>query len=470
MTQTERDDVRIERAFAAAQSARPSAATLRLQPGFRHFRDVDVPGPSRAEAIAAAEALSQAIIAAFNAEGSGNLSVSVPRRAHPAPGPTTAAVETILAWGAPVLGLLGVALLWIGWRDWPAGATVSGMRRAPAFGAIGVVALGIAPFLMPGWVFMALFAMLIPGAIAGIAVYKMQEVRRAAHWPSAPGRIVRSGMRAVRHRHAGEATTVGSVPDVEYAFSVGGVDYPRHRISIGEIPAGSPQAEAALERYRVGRTGPVFHNPEDPKEAVLERDPPAPAMVVYGIAGAAMLLSLAVVVTFTRASEIIAWLEPYFPTGVVVQDVLFCTAAGLLLSLFLVANRRTALGAARWPTTTGTILSSVAEARRTLVSRGREQTVTVWSPVVEYSYRAQGRDYHGTRLAFGGDAAGAQAFAEETVARYPVGREVTVHFDPANPSFAVLEPRVAFAWTTLLLTIAFLAAALFFSGWRGFLP
>jgi uncharacterized membrane protein len=47
---------------------------------------------------------------------------------------------------------------------------------------------------------------------------------------------------------------------------------------------------------------------------------------------------------------------------------------------------------------------------------------------------------------------------------------VTVHFDPANPSFAVLEPRVAFAWTTLLLTIAFFAAALFFSGWRGFLP
>ena len=470
MTQTERDDTRVERAFAAAQSARPSQATLTLRPGFHHFRDVDVPGPSRAEAIAAAEALSQAIVAAFNAEGPGNLSVSVPRRAHPVAGPTTAAVGTILAWGAPVLGLVGVALLWIGWRNWPAGATVSSMPRAAAFGAIGVAALGVAPFLMPGWVFMALFALLIPGAIAGIALYKMQEVRRASYWPSAQGRIVRSGMRAVRHRHAGEATTVGNTPDVEYAFSVGGVEYRGHRISIGEIPAGSPQAEATVDRYRVGRTGPVFYNPEDPKEAVLERDPPAPAMVVYGIAAGVMLVGLAVVVTFTRASEIIAWLEPYFPTGAVVQGVLFCAAAGLLLSLFLISNRRTAMAAARWPTTTGTILSSVAEARRTLVPSGRGQTVTVWSPVVEYSYRAQGRDYHGTRLAFGADVAGAQALAEETVARYPVGREVTVHFDPANPAFAVLEPRVTFAWPTLLLTIAFFAAALFFSGWRGFLP
>jgi hypothetical protein len=93
--------------------------------------------------------------------------------------------------------------------------------------------------------------------------------------------------------------------------------------------------------------------------------------------------------------------------------------------------------------------------------------VTVWSPVVEYSYRVEDRDYHGTRLAFGADVAGAQARAEATVARYPAGRTVTVHFDPANPSSAVLEPHVAFAWWTLLLAMAFFAAALFFSGWRG---
>ena len=99
---------------------------------------------------------------------------------------------------------------------------------------------------------------------------------------------------------------------------------------------------------------------------------------------------------------------------------------------------------------------------------GRGQTAIQWSPVVEYSYRVQGRDYHGSRLAFGADVAGPRDFAEAIVARYPAGREVTVHFNPANPSFAVLEPHIAFAWPILILTIAFFAAALFFSGWRGF--
>lgn len=466
-TRSERDDARIQRAFASAQAARPGGATLELIPGLRQIRDsaVHVPGPSRAEAIAAAQALSQAIVTAFDAEGPGRLDVRVRQRAYPAAGPTTGAVGTVLAWGTPVLALAGLALLGIGWRDWPAGADRS--RRTVLFAAFAALAFVISPLVVPGWLLMALFAMAIPGAIAGLAVYKMQQVRRAAHWPSAQGRIVRSTMRAVRQRHAGEATTVGNVPDVEYVFSVGGVEYRGNRIGIGEIRAGSPQAEAALERYKVGRTGPVFYNPDKPEEAVIERDPPAPAAIVYGIAATVMLLGLAIVVAFTKARAIIDWLQPQFPPGAVVPGVLFFAAAGLVMSLFLVANLRTAMAAARWPTATGTILSSVAEPHRILASRGQGQTVTVWSPVVEYSYRVQDRDYHGTRLAFGADVAGAQARAEATVARYPAGRTVTVHFDPANPSSAVLEPHVAFAWWTLLLAMAFFAAALFFSGWRG---
>jgi len=472
-TTNERDDTRIQRAFASAQAAHPGAATFELIPGLKLLRHsaVHVPGPSRAEAVADAQVLSQAIVAAFNAEGPGQLDARVRPRAYPAPGPTSDAVATVLAYGAPLLALVGLALLWIGWRGWPTGSradTKAGdLPREGVFTGIGIAAFGVLPFLMPGWVFMALFALAIPGMIAGAIVYKMQQVRRAADWPSAQGRIVRSTMRAVRHQRVEDATKVGNVPDIEYVYSVGGVEYRGHRIGIGEIPAGSPEAEAALERYKVGRTGPVFYNPDKPEEAVIERDPPAPAAVVYGIAAAVVLVGLVVVATFTQASAIITGLEPYFPAGAVVQGVLFCAAAGLLLSLFLIADRRKAMAAARWPTAMGKILSSVAEAHRTLVPSGRGQTVTVWAPVVEYSYSVDGRDYHGSRLAFGADVTGPQAFAEATVVRYPAGQQVTVHFDPANPSFAVLETRVAFAWSTLLLAVAFFAAALFFSGWRG---
>ena len=469
-TTGEGDDARIGRAVAATRSRGPAEATFERLPGLTHIRHsaVHVPGRSRAEAIAAAQSLAPAVVAAFDLEGPGHLDARVRNRADPAPGGSNATVGVVLACGAAMLALAGVVLLCLGWRQWPEKALVGGMPRAAAFGAIGLVAIGVAPLMIPGWLVMALFAMAIPGAIAGVAVYKMQEVRRAARWPSTPGRIVRSRLHAVRQRHSDEATTVGNLPDIEYAYAVGGVDYRGHRLGIGEILPGSPQVEAALERYKVGRTGPVYYNPDDPKEAVLERDPPAPATVVYGIAAAVMLVSLAIVIAFSRASEIIARLQPWFPPGAVVQGFLFCAAAGLLLTAFLVANRRTARAAARWPTVTGRILSSVAESHVSILP-GRRRSI-VWSPVVEYSYRVGERDYHGSRLAFGADVAGSQAFAEATVARYPVGREVTVHHDPANPSFAVLEPQVAFAWPTLLIAVAFFAAAIFFSGWRGFLP
>jgi hypothetical protein len=467
-TTNERNDARVQRAFAAAHAAQPGDATFELLPGMNLIRHsaVHVTGPSRSEAIAVAKSLSQIIVDAFNAEGPGRLDVGVPRRAEPLPNSASAAVLAILAYGAPVLGLAGIALLWRGWRDWPADA--KGTPRSAVFGALGVCVMGILPFAMPAWVFMALFAMAIPIAVAGKIVYKMREVRRAALWPSAQGRIVHSRMRAVQRQQGDHATTVSNVPDIEYVYSVGGVEYTGHRISIGDVAAGSPQAEAALDRYRVGRTGPVFFNPENPEDAILERDPPARPAVVYGVAAAVMLVGLAVVVAFTRAVEIVDWLQPYFPPGAVVQGVLFFTAAGLLTTLFFVSDMRRAVTAARWPTMTGTILSSIAESHRSLVPGGRGQTVIQWSPVVEYSYRVQGRDYHGSRLAFGADVAGPRDFAEAIVARYPAGREVTVHFNPANPSFAVLEPRVAFAWPILILTIAFFAAALFFSGWRGF--
>src|SRR5262249_50222446 len=131
-TLNERDDGRISRAFTAAQSAHPSDATLELLPGLSQIRDsvVHVPGQSRAEAVAAAESLSEAIVAAFNAEGSGRLDANVRRRAYPAPGPMSGSVLAVLTYGAPLLGLVSIALLWLGWHDWPANA---GMPREVVF-------------------------------------------------------------------------------------------------------------------------------------------------------------------------------------------------------------------------------------------------------------------------------------------------------------------------------------------------
>ena len=341
-------------------------------------------------------------------------------------------------------------------------------RRTIAWMVAGGVAIVSVLFLVPGWLTMALFAMFIPCAIAGKILYKMRELQRAAKWPSAQGRIVRAESRAVKKNHIEDPTTVGTAALIEYVFSVDGAEYRGRRISIGEVATSSSEVDAVLERYRVGRTVPVFYNPDNPKEAVLERDSPASATVMYGIAAGVVLVGLAVVLIFTRVSQIVGLLQPYFPPGAFVPGVLFCTLAGVLIALIMLSNHRAALAATRWPHTQARILSSVAESRRVLTNQGGGSTMVVWSPLVEYSYQANGREYYSSRVSFGGDFAGDRALAEKTVARYPVGSAVTVYYDPANPALAVLEPRVAFAWPTLLLIVGFFAAAIFFSGWRGF--
>ena len=49
-------------------------------------------------------------------------------------------------------------------------------------------------------------------------------------------------------------------------------------------------------------------------------------------------------------------------------------------------------------------------------------------------------------------------------ARYPQGADVVVHYDPKNPSNAVLDAKVAYAKPLLVVALVFFAAALFFSG------
>jgi hypothetical protein len=70
--------------------------------------------------------------------------------------------------------------------------------------------------------YVALIGLPFVTLIALAVLVKMLEVRRASTWSTAAGRIVRSATEARRHGSAGDATTVTTVPDVEYEFAVGG--------------------------------------------------------------------------------------------------------------------------------------------------------------------------------------------------------------------------------------------------------
>lgn len=462
-TQDDADRPRLERALASLTVPDDVNASYAFDRNSSRRSQIEISAPTRAKAVAAAQTLSDIVAKAYDSAGETKLDVRVPSRAYPEDNGTTTKVRAAIIYGAPVLGLLAVFLFRRAWRD----RLTVGDLKAPRGAGLAVTAailLPVAMIVLPGWLFMAAFAMMIPSAIAGVIVYKMGEVRRAARWPSAQARIVRSKLRTVATKTADGSASRGNMPDIEYVFSVDGSEYHGKRISIGEIKPDSPAVGAALERYQVGRTGPVFYDPDNPKEAVLERDPPANPRTMYAIAAGVMLVGLAVVVAFSRIGEIIQWLQPYFPPGAVIQGVLFFLACGLVAGLSLLSDLASALAAARWPTVAGTVITSRVESRRELVPGGGNQTTMVWSPLVEYVYRVGERDYHGTRIGFGPAVSGGRGLAEAIIGRYPANTTATVHYDPANPSQATLETRVRFGWTALVIVLLCFVAALFFSG------
>jgi hypothetical protein len=89
--------------------------------------------------------------------------------------------------------------------------------------------------------------------------------------------------------------------------------------------------------------------------------------------------------------------------------------------------------AQNWPSTHGTVLKS-----RTQVSGGEYTTVSAY---VEYQYEINGTLYASTRIR-AGDAIMTKNTTQEvydTVDRYPVGAEVVVYYNPANPAESALE-------------------------------
>jgi hypothetical protein len=105
-----------------------------------------------------------------------------------------------------------------------------------------------------------------------------------------------------------------------------------------------------------------------------------------------------------------------------------------------------------WPTTRGEVLTSEVQSRleTTEGSRGsgsrrrRETTSTIvyWAEM-KYSYVVEGVSLESDRVDYGMESrSSTRTRADEIVARYPVGEEVLVYYDPSDLSEAVLEPGV----------------------------
>src|SRR5260221_4104665 len=114
----------------------------------------------------------------------------------------------------------------------------------------------------------------------------------------------------------------------------------------------------------------------------------------------------------------------------------FAVCFGLTVLWFFLGYRNYVHQAAKWPTVRGKVETSTTES---YVTREDNREETHYAPVVEYVYQVQGHDYRSRQIGLGVAVEGSQFIADKIAAKYPQGSDVTVHYNPDNPSNAALE-------------------------------
>ncbi len=97
-------------------------------------------------------------------------------------------------------------------------------------------------------------------------------------------------------------------------------------------------------------------------------------------------------------------------------------------------NRRHVRKAFPWLVTKGRIVSSKTESY-VVFGGGSNYKHRYYRALIEFAYKVEGQEYHNTV----GEPGTVQASAEAEAARYPVGTELDVHYDPQDPTHSALE-------------------------------
>ena len=116
------------------------------------------------------------------------------------------------------------------------------------------------------------------------------------------------------------------------------------------------------------------------------------------------------------------------------EMTIFLCALGLVLVGFSAWIRYMQQKASSWPFVNGQIVES--ELRHTI-----DET----SAHIAYEYSVTGRRHKSSQVSYSGMSK-ASSEREALISRYPVGAEVTVYYDPTNPSQAVLENKQSNTW------------------------
>jgi hypothetical protein len=113
---------------------------------------------------------------------------------------------------------------------------------------------------------------------------------------------------------------------------------------------------------------------------------------------------------------------------------------GGVLVFLAMRSKKKSEASQTWPSTSGTVM--VSEIRESSSTDDDGYTRTYYHPKVEYGYEVAGQAFTGKNISFGGQVGyGSPSQVNPVLAKYPLGANVTVYYNPEKPSEAVLERK-----------------------------
>lgn len=434
-TTEEKDDTRVLKIFDQVRQSNHLDATLipETDPQ-QQTRDatLTVTANSKTEALADLNVMSDDMVRSFTNESAAPLHVLDPNPyALPVANDATVLVDRIFRWTALAILLAGFASVVLQWKN-------ARLPRAAFFALLGVT-FSFIIILMGreegGAVFGAFLIIAAPALFLGLITKLTVKVKKAALWLEGRARILVSKVEVERHRFEGDTTKVKNKAFVEYTFTAGSATFRSDTISLGKAPA--DKVNETLKKYPVGAEVPVFYDPANPEDCVLERDPPASLGCLW--AGTIVLLTVYTlgVLFFWYDYSINEVLREAFPG---IHHPLFVLSAGLLGLLCLASsvwNRRHRRKAFPWVKTQGSIVSSEKQSYFDSVQRdGSWKENQYFKAVIEFAYQVEGQEFHNTLEEADGTS---EQTANAGAAKYPVGKIVDVYYNPGNPVRSALK-------------------------------
>ncbi len=287
---------------------------------------------------------------------------------------------------------------------------------------------------------LCVLALAPPVGLAALIIWITRRVQRAAGWQEGRARITQSKVRVERGRVFRGASQVFNKPDVAYEFRVGSKVVKGDRISLGVAPADN--VDRVLKRYSVGTEAAVFYDPANPKDCVLEREPPVSLGWLWSGAVIVLLVYGLIIAVLAGGNFIHEFFMSLFPQTHHPLLMLVTGGLGLLSLSGAVWHWLFPRKAQPWLRTEGVIVSSAVESYLESTSGVNRIQTRYYQTVIEFQYKVDNHQYHNTthqQNSMRYTVSGGQSGPEEQVARYPVGKIVDVFYNPEDPTQSSLN-------------------------------